>query len=99
MDECLVMILVPEEALALLVDCLLDCPLVTLFTTMPVYGHGGGVGGLSAAEQVEGCEYQVLVRILTRRERMAVLLASLRQGLPGLRLRYWVEPVLESGEI
>jgi hypothetical protein len=86
-----------------LVDLLLDSPDLVLFTSQPVYGHGGGHRGLSSREKVQGKESQCLVRILAERPAAERILAGLRASLsagPGRpRLRYWLVPVLASGEI
>lgn len=97
-DLCLTL-LCPRGTEEKVMDVLLASPGTTLFTSATCSIHGLPSHDLDATEQVLGGARSIRVQaLLTQTERPAVL-ELLRGHFRGAGLRYWVTPVLESGEI
>lgn len=97
-EVCLTLICRPsaEEQLW---DLLLLAQDTGIFTSSKVFGHGFHPAGLEVAEQVLGRMREIAFTLLLEAETAQTLLAQLRAQMPHVGLRYWLTPVLESGEI
>lgn len=74
-------------------------PAIGGFTTLDVEGHGFDFSRASLGERVRGrVERQMLVSVLPR-EHAAAIRGVLRERLPVPHLTYWLEPVLEFGQL
>lgn len=82
-----------------LLDLLLMSPATIAFTSKPTAAHGLPPSRLNQSEQVLGRAEAVEVKVLTDAAGKAALLENIRRDFAGTGLRYWVAPVLESGEL
>ncbi|HAN68616.1 MAG TPA: DUF3240 domain-containing protein [Halieaceae bacterium] len=98
MTELLVL-LVPSEVHDDMVDALMSLPAVAGFTVAAVSGFSREHSRLSLAEQVEGSRRISRFEVLHDPALRPTLLAALAPVAGRDRLRYWVQPVLESGHI
>ncbi|MEQ9463589.1 MAG: DUF3240 family protein [Haliea sp.] len=98
MDELLV-ILVPREMHEDMVDALMSLQAVSGFTASAVSGFSREHSRLSLAEQVEGSRRISRFEVLHEPALRQALLEALAPVAGRDSLRYWVQPVLESGHI
>lgn len=99
MSELCMNLLCPPAVEERLLDLLLMLPNVAVFTSTSTAAHGLTVPDLSQAEQVLGRARATEVRVIIRAEDSQALLQELRQRLTGTGLRYWLTPIIETGEI
>lgn len=97
-DICLSLLGNPEIEEKLL-DSLLLSPLVRGFASQPAASHGDQPSSLDASEQVLGRADAVLIQVFMAHADTDALLNNLRKTFQGTGLRYWLTPVLTSGEI
>jgi hypothetical protein len=97
-DLCLTVLCRPEIEEKLF-DFLLLSPVVDRFSSLAAAAHGHGVDEMDQAEQVLGRARATMVQVLMRDESKAALLDALRSEFGGTRLRYWITPVAEAGEL
>ncbi len=95
---CLTLICPPHMEEKLL-DLLLSDPGTELFTSTPTFGHGLAASRLSASEQVMGRSRAVQVNVLLDAARLNRLQERLGSVFAGTGLRWWVTPVIASGEL
>jgi hypothetical protein len=98
MDELLV-IMVPRELHDEMVDALMSLPTVSGFTVAAVSGFSREHSRLSLAEQVEGSRRISRFEVLHAPTQRLSLLTALAPIAGRVRLRYWVQPVVECGYI
>ncbi len=82
-----------------LLDFLLMSPHASTFTSAPTAAHGLAFGRLSATEQVLGRASAVQIQLIFPEDDKAHLIEHLKREFAGTGLRYWLTPVIESGEI
>ena len=99
MSELCLMLLCPPEAEERLLDVLLMLPNTTVFTSKPTAAHGLTHENLDQTEQVLGRARATEVEVVFAADDKAALLDTLRRQFVGAGLRYWLTPVIESGEI
>ena len=99
MSELCLTLLCPPEAEERLLDLLLMLPNTTVFTSTPTAAHGLTHENLNQTEQVLGRARATEVEVIFAVDKKAALLDALRQQFVGAGLRYWITPVIESGEI
>ena len=99
MSELCLTLLCPPEAEERLLDLMLMWPHTTVFTSKPTAAHGLTHENLDQNEQVMGRARATEVEVIFASDDKAALLDALRQQLVGAGLRYWITPVIESGEI
>lgn len=99
MSELCLMLLCPPEAEERLLDVLLMLPNTTVFTSKPTAAHGLTHENLDQTEQVLGRARATEVEVVFAADDKTALLDTLRRQFVGAGLRYWLTPVIESGEI
>lgn len=99
MSELCLIVLCPPEAEERLLDLMLMLPNTTVFTSKPTAAHGLIHENMDQTEQVLGRARATEVEVIFAAENKVALLDALRQQFAGAGLRYWITPVLESGEI
>lgn len=80
-------------------DFLLLAEEAGVFTSVRVSGHGVHPSRLDIAEQVEGRTRELVFTLILTDDGAQSLVTRLREELRGLALRYWITPVIQSGEI
>lgn len=97
-DLCLTLLCPPgmEENL---LDLLLMSPHATVFTSAPTAAHGLAFGRLSSTEQVLGRASAIQIQLIFPEADKAQLIDALKRQFARTGLRYWLTPVLDSGEI
>lgn len=100
MNELLMLTLVcpPELDEKLLDQLLITCP-DAVFTSQAIACHGVTKQLLNPAEQVMGRSRSVQVQILLSPPEIDTLMSLLRTEFKGVGVRYWLSPVMDSGEI
>ncbi len=96
-DLCLTL-LCPPPVTERLLDMLLMQEEIALFTSADSAVHGLHHAGLNDSELVLGLARMTQVEALLDSEHKAVVLATLRKNFAGTGLRYWLTPVIETGE-
>lgn len=99
MSEFCVTLLCPPAIEEELLDLLLMSSTCTVFTSAPTAAHGLAHENLSQMEQVLGRAQAVQVQVIVPGDDKAPLLEALRRQFSNTGLRYWVTPVLETGEM
>lgn len=99
MSEHCLTLLCPPAIEEKLLDLLLMSSITTVFTSAPTAAHGIAHEDLNQMEQVLGRAQAVQVQVIVSDADKATLLETLRQQFSKTGLRYWVTPVLESGDI
>lgn len=99
MSEHCLTLLCPPAIEEKLLDLLLMSSITTVFTSVPTAAHGIAHEDLNQMEQVLGRSQAVQVQVIVSDADKAMLLETLRQQFSKTGLRYWVTPVLESGDI
>lgn len=99
MSELCLTLLCPPQAEERLLDLLLMLPNTTVFTSTPTAAHGLAHDDMDQNEQVLGRARATEVEVIFAANDKAALLDALRQQFVGAGLRYWITPVIESGEI
>lgn len=99
MSELCLMLLCPPEVEERLLDLMLMLPSTTVFTSTPTAAHGLTHENMDQTEQVLGRARATQVEVIFAAGDKAALLEAIRQQFVGAGLRYWVTPVVESGEI
>lgn len=99
MSELCLTLLCPPAMEERVLDLLLMTPEITVFTSSPSAAHGLHPSRLSAGEQVLGLAVMTQVQALLGGPERDAVLAELKRKLAGSGLRYWLTPVLESGEL
>lgn len=94
----LLTVIAPPAVEEELIDWLLTQTNISGFTSQAGYGHGSG-HDMSLSEQVTGRKHQVVFWIELEKERIASILADLKQCFSGSELHYWLVPLLGSGSI
>lgn len=97
-DLCLTLLCPPAQEERVL-DLLLMTPEISVFTSSRAAAHGLHHSHLSAGEQVLGLALMTQVQALLSGSEPDAVLAELKRKLAGSGLRYWLTPVLESGEL
>lgn len=100
MSELLMLTLIcpPELDEKLLDQLLVSCP-AAVFTSQTIACHGATRLPLSPAEQVLGRSQSVQIQILLSRVEIDALMSLLREAFKGVGVRYWLSPILDSGEM
>jgi hypothetical protein len=99
MSDVLLTLLSPPGLEEALLDQLLLSGEVQVFTSAATAAYGLAFGRLSSNEQVLGRTDAVQVQAVLAQESVASLVNDLRRRYAGAGLRFWLTPVLESGEI
>ena len=97
-ELCLTMLCPPalEEKL---LDLLLIAPEAAVFTSTPTSEHGLSFGRLSPIEQVLGRSLATQIQVLLTATDKQIVLDAVQQQFSGAGLRFWVTPIIESGEL
>lgn len=90
--------LAPELELEL-IDWLLSRAEVDGFTSAACFGHGQQHQLQNIAEHVSGKARRVQIQVKLAEDMRPSLLAALGAEFPGADVRYWVLPVLCSGDL
>lgn len=98
MPELCLTLLCPPAQEERVLDMLLMTPAVRVFTSSRSAAHGLHHSRLDAGEQVLGLAVMTQVQVLLSQTDQAGVLADLKMKLAGSGLRYWLTPVIESGE-
>lgn len=90
----------PSAAAEPIIEHLLESRFVPNgFTTLAGSGHGADFRAASLRERVRGrIDVTLLVAILPAID-VPHLLAELREKFHGAHIRYWIEPVQDSGDL
>lgn len=99
MSDVLLTLLSPPALEEALLDELLLSADVQVFTSAATAAHGLTFGRLGANEQVLGHVDAVQVQAVVAQDRAASLLSELGRRHAGAGLRFWMTPVIGSGEI
>lgn len=99
MSELCLTLLCPSKLEEKLLDTLLVFPGISIITSTQTAAHGMPHEQMSASEQVLGRSFVTQVQALLLIKDQAAMLACIRQQFTGTGLRYWITPVLETGEI
>lgn len=99
MTHVVLTVVCPPAAEERLWDFLLIAQETGVFTSARVSGHGVHPMQLDVTEQVAGRVREIMFQLVLTAESAQALLSRLRAELQGAALRYWLLPVLESGEI
>ena len=97
-ELCLTLLCSPTVEEKLL-DLLLMSPNAAVFTSTSTAAHGLDHENLDQMEQVLGRGSATQIQVIVDADDKEALLATVRQRFAGVRLRYWVTPVIEAGEI
>lgn len=97
-NACLKLLL-PKSLEEQVIDHLLRHPeWVGTFVAQHADGHGAPGSIASNAEQVRGRAARVVIEILLDAAHADELVAHLKADLPGADIRWWLSPVLASGD-
>jgi hypothetical protein len=99
MSELCLTLLCPPAVEEKLLDLLLLSANATVFTSTPTAAHGLAHEYLDQTEQVLGRARATAVQVIFDAADQARLLDAIRRQFSGAGLRYWLTPVVESGEI
>lgn len=99
MNECVLLLIVSRELEDALIDWLLDYHAELIFTSQAVSCHGLSHTQLDTAEQVTGKQQRLSVQIQLSVDEAREVCARLHQAFPRAQIRYWITPVLESGQL
>jgi hypothetical protein len=99
MSELCLTLLCPPAVEEKLLDLLLMFPNAAVFTSTATAAHGLDHEHLDQMEQVLGRAHATQVQVIITADDKTALLDTLRQQFSGARLRYWVAPIVEAGEI
>ena len=67
--------------------------------SMQATAHGLAFGSLNQTEQVLGRAFATQVQVVIPHTDRQALLGDIQEQFAGAGLRYWITPVIESGEI
>jgi len=98
-QEYLVSVNVPPILEEGVVDCLLAIEPEIGFSSTAVNAHTSNHEHLSLAEQVAGRQTQIHFQMYILENQLTGLTKALKHNFSGSGIRYWVTPVIESGEI
>jgi hypothetical protein len=99
MSEFCLTLLCPPAMEERVLDMLLMTPQISVFTSAPAAAHGLHPSRLDAGEQVLGLAVMTQVQALLGGPERDAVLVELKRKLAGSGLRYWLTPVIESGEL
>lgn len=99
MSELCITILCSPAVEEKLLDLLLLSPNATVFTSVPTAAHGLAFGNLNQTEQVLGRAFATQVQVVIPETNWQALLGDIQEQFVGTGLRYWMTPVIESGEV
>jgi len=99
MSELCLTLLCPPALEERVLDMLLMTPEISVFTSARAAAHGLHPSRLDAGEQVLGLAVMTQVQALLGGPDRDAVLAELKRKLAGSGLRYWLTPVIESGEL
>ena len=96
-EPCLLVIISDLAIRNSLVDWLLSYQNELVFTSATIDCYGLDPKSLNLAEQVTGRQRTLEFQIQTTVEMARDICKELRLAFPGAHLRYWIQPVLETG--
>ena len=99
MSELAITFLCPLVLEEKLLDLLLMNADANVFTSTATAAHGMAHEELDQVELVLGRARATTIQVIFDATDKDTLLASLRREFKGTGLRYWLTPILESGEI
>lgn len=99
MSELCLTLLCPPAIEEKLLDLLLLSTTPMVFTSTPTAAHGLAHEYLDQTEQVLGRARATRVQVIFAAADKAALLEALHREFAGAGLRYWVTPLIETGEI
>lgn len=99
MAELCLTILCPPPLAEQVLDTLLTMPEIQFFTSSLASAHGLEHSALNATEQVLGLARMTRIDALLVHAARETVVAQLSSELKGKRLKYWVSPVVEAGEL
>lgn len=99
MSELCLTLLCPPAIEEKLLDLLLLSTTPMVFTSTPTAAHGLAHEYLDQTEQVLGRARATKVQVIFAAADKAALLEALHREFAGAGLRYWVTPLIETGEI
>ncbi|WP_083468398.1 DUF3240 family protein [Stenotrophomonas pictorum] len=89
----------PRSLEATISDVLIAAPGLPGFTLISVEGHGGDFVNASTAERVRGRMDQRVLWMLVDQEKHQQVLALLRATVVSNLVHWWLEPVLDGGQL
>lgn len=95
---CLTLICPPDLEERLL-DWLLLRPDLEVFTSQAAFVHGLPHSAMNSSEKVMGRVAAPLIQAIFPAACQAQLIVDLREEFAGIRLRYWLMPVIQIEEI
>lgn len=98
MTELCLTILCPPAFEERVLDTLLMTPQVAVFTSTRAAAHGLSHAQMSATEQVMGMAAMTEIKALLTHADSEALLRFLKEEFSGYGLKYWLIPVIETGE-
>lgn len=98
-ELCLTLLCPPAIEEKLLDLLLMSSDITTFFSSSKTAAHGLAHERLSQAEQVLGRALATEVKVFLAEGNQVPLLDNIRAQFAGAGLRYWLTPVLDSGEI
>jgi len=93
----LTLVFPPALESAIVDEVIAFTPAVPGFTTWAGEGHGAGFEGASATERVRGRIGRHVLTVVWTRGPLEALLAVLHDRMPGADVRWWLEPVIDTG--
>lgn len=99
MSQSLLTLIFPPSLERPVTDWLLEREDVFGFTSMQNYGHGSEPATFSLIEQVEGRKKQIMFQIHVASEIAEVVINDLKQDFKGVKIHYWLVPVITSGNL
>jgi hypothetical protein len=99
MAELCLTILCPPPLAEQVLDTLLTMPEILFFTSSPASAHGLDHSALSATEQVLGLAKMTRIDALLVHAVRDQVMSQLSNELAGSRLKFWIAPVVDAGEI
>ena len=98
-ENCLLNLVVTPEVEDAVADWLLEYPIVTGFSSVPISGHGSSEKSMTLAEQVAGRRRQLLFQLHLPCVDARALLSDIKQAFRGSGMHYWLLPVIDAGHV
>ncbi|KAB2311462.1 DUF3240 domain-containing protein [Betaproteobacteria bacterium SCN2] len=99
MPEICLTLICPPDLEERLLDWLLLRPDLEIFTSQTAFVHGLPHSAMNSSDKVMGRVAAPLVQAIFPAASQTQLIADLRAEFAGMRLRYWLTPVIHVEEI
>ena len=99
LDKKLLVLTVKPSMDEEIVDWLISQPFEAGFTSFDINGHGREMTNLSIAEQVSGRQKKTRFQIMIDDSEVGLFLQRLKSEFQNSGIHYWVQPIIEEGEV